>query len=72
MKRSKSDRIPINGQETELHRQGLAASLGFGLGTANELILGHQAIRTRDVPDYGVSFDNATRRINTNFSANTR
>ncbi len=62
---------PSNGDVATLHRRGLAASLGFGIDTANELILSHQALRTRDVPDYGMSFDNATRRINTNFSAKT-
>ncbi len=64
-------RNPANGDESELHRQGLAAALSFGIGTRSELTLSHVQTRTRDTPDYGVSFDSATRRINTNFSPKT-
>ncbi len=62
---------PSNGDQAELHRQGLAASIAWGIGTRHELQVAHSHIRTRDVPDYGISFDTATRRITSNFSATT-
>ena len=62
-------RNPSSGTEAELHRAGIAVSLGFGLGTENELILSHNYTRTRDLPDYGVAFNNTTHRVNTNFSS---
>ena len=60
-----------NADQVEIHRQGIAASLGLGLGTASEITLNHAWIRTHDTPDYGMAFDNATRRITTNFSPTT-
>lgn len=58
---------PTTGAEPELHRDGIAASIATGLRTDDEFILGHIYTRTRDIPDYGFSFDNATRKPNTNF-----
>lgn len=52
---------PATGSEPEIHRQGLAASLGAGLGTADEFLLSTIATTTKDKPDYGISFDPATR-----------
>lgn len=40
----------------ELDRQGIALSLGFGIGTDNELFFNHVYTQTRDVPDYGIRF----------------
>lgn len=61
---------PATGDQPELHRDGLAASLGFGLGTRDEFILSHVRTRTNDKPDYGVPFDPATRKPTTVFPAN--
>ncbi len=58
---------PATGTEPELHRKGVAASLGFGLGTADELLLSHVRTFTNDIPDYGVSFDTNTRAPQGNF-----
>jgi catecholate siderophore receptor len=58
---------PETGTEPEIHREGLAASLGFGISTDNEIILSHIVTKTDDIPDYGFSFDNATRKPNTTF-----
>ena len=60
---------PANGDDAQLHRDGIAASLGLGIGTRHEFTLSHQLTRTRDRPDYGVSFDGATKRVNTRFPA---
>lgn len=53
---------PANGDEPEIHRDGIAGSFGYGLGTANEFILSHVRTETDDIPDYGFPFDNATRK----------
>lgn len=55
---------PANGDHPEFDRQGIAVSFGAGIGTENEVFLNHQYLRTRDVPDFGVSFVNE-RPINT-------
>jgi catecholate siderophore receptor len=52
---------PATGAEPELHREGLAASLGFGISTDDEFLLSHIVTSTDDKPDYGISFDAATR-----------
>lgn len=49
---------PANGDHPEFDRQGLAVSFGAGIGTENELFLNHVYLRTRDVPDFGISFVN--------------
>lgn len=47
---------PSNGDRPEMDRQGIALSLGFGIGTDNELFINHVDTQTRDVPDYGIRF----------------
>lgn len=58
---------PANGDEPEVHRDGVAGSFGYGLGTDDEFILSHVRTETDDIPDYGFSFDASTRKPNTNF-----
>lgn len=58
---------PTTGAEPEIHREGLAASIGFGISTDDEFILSHIKTTTDDLPDYGFSFDGTTHRPNTNF-----
>lgn len=68
---------PVTGATPELHREGIAVSAGFGLGTNDELILSHLYTNTRDKPDFGVPMNNGvtraktTRRPNTNNPINT-
>lgn len=62
---------PVTGDEPDLDRAGLAVSLGMGLNTGDELILSHVRTTTDDKPDYGISFDNATRKPQKNFSVDT-
>ncbi|HLS87725.1 MAG TPA: TonB-dependent receptor plug domain-containing protein, partial [Burkholderiales bacterium] len=38
----------------EQRRFGVAPSVGFGIGTATEVTIGYQYLRSRDVPDYGI------------------
>lgn len=49
---------PANGDRPEIHRDGVAVSLGLGIGTDNEFFLNHLYTVTRDVPDYGIRFTN--------------
>lgn len=58
---------PETGAEPELHRGGIAASIATGLRTDDEFVLSHVYTRTRDIPDYGFSFDSSTRKPNNNF-----
>lgn len=62
---------PTSGAEPEIHREGLAASIGLGISTDNEFIFSHITTNTDDIPDYGFSFDAATRSPNKNFSPST-
>ncbi len=55
---------PTNGDRPELNRAGIAVSLGTGIGTENAFLLSHIYTKTRDVPDFGISFLNK-RPINT-------
>jgi len=52
---------PATGTEPELRRDGIGLSFGLNLYTNNQFWLNQYTLRTRDNPDYGVSFDNATR-----------
>lgn len=61
---------PTTGAEPEVHREGLAASLGLGISTDDEFLFSHIVTTTDDKPDYGVSFDNNTRKPTTVFPAN--
>ena len=47
-----------NGDRPGQDRAGVAGSIGFGINTDNELLLSHIYTKTRDVPDYGISFNN--------------
>ncbi len=62
---------PASASEPELHRKGLAASLGIGISTDNEFTLSHLVTSVNDNPDYGISFDPATRRPGTTFTPAT-
>ncbi len=52
---------PVTGTQPEIHRKGAALSLGLNLRTDNQFWINYQRSTTNDNPDYGVSFDNATR-----------
>jgi catecholate siderophore receptor len=52
---------PTTGTEAEVHRKGLAVSLGLNLRTNNQFWINHSVSKTSDNPDYGVSFNAATR-----------
>jgi catecholate siderophore receptor len=54
-------RNPATGQEPELHRKGYAVSLALNQSKDSKFWLNHVYSSTRDVPDYGISFDAATR-----------
>ncbi|MBV2264385.1 MAG: TonB-dependent siderophore receptor [Thauera sp.] len=62
---------PADGAEPEIHREGVGLSLVTGLYTDNEFTFNHYYLKTRDNPDYGISFDPATKRPTKNFSADT-
>lgn len=57
-----SRRNPVTGTTPEIHRQGFAPSIAFGLGTAHEVTLSHLYLATQDRADYGIRFDSATKR----------
>jgi len=52
---------PTTGTEPEIHRDGIALSLGLNQNSNSRFWINYYDARTRDIPDYGVSFDNATR-----------
>jgi catecholate siderophore receptor len=56
---------PASGTEAEIHRKGLALSLGLNLYTDNQFWINHITTKTNDNPDYGISFDATTRAPNT-------
>ncbi len=58
-----------NGDEPEVHRKGAAISLALNQNSHNRFWLNHYYLRTRDNPDYGISFDNATRRPGERFAS---
>ena len=49
---------PATGDHPETDRTGVAISFGAGIGTENEFFLNHVYTKTRDVPDFGISFLN--------------
>lgn len=51
-------RNPQTGTTAEIHRQGVAPSIAFGLGTPHEVVLSHLWQKSDDRPDYGVPFKN--------------
>ncbi|WP_310447231.1 TonB-dependent siderophore receptor [Thiobacillus sp.] len=62
---------PVTGTEPEVDRGGAQVSLSLGMQTDNEFNFSYLYLRNRDIPDYGFSFDNATRAPNTNFTPDT-
>jgi catecholate siderophore receptor len=52
---------PASGAEPEIHRKGLAVSLGLNLYTNNQFWINHSRSMTNDNPDFGTSFNAATR-----------
>jgi catecholate siderophore receptor len=62
---------PATSSEPEIHRKGIGISLGLNLYTNNQWWLNHYQLETKDNPDYGISFDSATKRPNTNFASDT-
>jgi catecholate siderophore receptor len=61
---------PTTGDRPETDRKGIAVSFGAGIGTDNELFLNHIYTQTRDVPDFGVRFEN-TRPLNNGTNGRT-
>jgi catecholate siderophore receptor len=59
---------PVTGTTPEIHRQGVAPSISFGLGTDHELTLSHLWLQTNDRPDYGVPFNSAAHKPETNYA----
>jgi len=62
---------PTTGSEPEVHRTGLAVSLGLNLNTDNQFWLNHYTAYGRDNPDYGNSFDASTRKPGERLPAST-
>lgn len=62
---------PATGTTPEFNRQGIAVSFGMGIGTDNEFFLNHVSTQTRDVPDYGISFQNRKPINTTNINDRT-
>jgi catecholate siderophore receptor len=62
---------PTTGTEAELHRSGIALSLGLNLHTDNQFWINHYQAKTDDNPDFGVSFNAATRKPGTVLPAST-
>lgn len=61
---------PSTGTEPEIHRQGVALSLGLNLNTDNQFWISHSTLLTADNPDFGIRFDTATRAPSTQLPAN--
>ena len=53
---------PATGSEPDIHRKGLAISLALNQTGSHRFWLNHYWLNTRDNPDYGISFDAATKR----------
>jgi catecholate siderophore receptor len=62
---------PVTGTEAEFHRKGAAFSLALNQNSNNRLWINHYYVRTNDNPDYGISFDAATRAPGTRLPAST-
>lgn len=59
---------PVTGTTPEIHRQGFAPSIAFGLGTNHEVTLSHLWVQTNDRPDYGVPFNGAAKKPESNYA----
>lgn len=53
---------PVSGTTPEIHRQGFAPSIAFGLGTDHEVTLSHLWLQTNDRADYGVPFNSLAKK----------
>lgn len=53
---------PVNGTTPEIHRQGFAPSISFGLGTNHDVTLSHLWVQTNDRMDYGVPFNSVAKK----------
>ena len=64
---------PATGSEPEIHRKGLAVSLGLNLRTDHQFWINHSVLTGNDNPDYGIAFDGTTKRpgVSTPFAPNT-
>jgi len=62
-------RNPTTGTEPEIHRQGYAMSLALNQSKDSKFWLNYQKTQTRDIPDFGNSFDASTRKVGTAQSA---
>ena len=52
---------PVTGTEPEVNRRGIAVSLGLKQNSNSRFWINYYQAKTKDIADYGVSFDNATR-----------
>ncbi len=62
---------PTTGTQADVHRAGVALSLGLNLHTDNQFWINHYQAKTDDNPDYGVSFNPATRAPGTALPASS-
>jgi catecholate siderophore receptor len=62
---------PATGDDAQVNRDGLAFAAVIGQGSRHEFSLQHSYTRTRDRPDYGMSFNATTHRVNENFAPTT-
>lgn len=62
---------PASGAEPTISRSGAAISLALNQSDKHKFWLNHYYLRTRDNPDYGISFDSTTRAPTKTFSATT-
>lgn len=62
---------PASGDGPEVHRKGLGLSLALNQDSANRFWINYFLLKTDDIPDYGVSFDAATRKPGKRFPAKT-
>lgn len=61
---------PVSGTTPEIHRQGFAPSISFGLGTNHEVTLSHYWAQGNDRPDYGVPFNATSKKPESNYANN--
>lgn len=62
---------PVTGTTPEIHRQGIAPSIAFGLGTNHEVTLSHFWLQTNDRPDYGVPFNGQAKKPESTYAKNS-
>lgn len=60
---------PATGTEAEIHRRGIALSLALNQDSDSKFWINHYYAETKDNPDYGISFDAATRAPSTRLPA---